>query len=366
MTPSTIFQALNNVSLPQQSGGEVVAQQTITLGGSDVLIGVSASAWSEGAGPMSIDVWLDGQPTGARLAMYANFGQMHMSLGHTWAWIPSPAPGDHVLTLVAGDTTITDQNDYACATVWEMGDGGTVHFSGDAPCPSGTGEQLVKEAVHLTGGKTVMISASTSGWVTQSQGSFIGAGLTIDSGNAFELEVCANNLDQHLAAVATDLIDIPQAHGQHLVQLTAAGNTSTDQGDTAHLTVVELSDDENSPAMIQHLQNDPANSQQGDGGSIISAPFQSAGGTLLVRVSLSVWTQAVGAPLYVGIQVDGTSLGFAQIWANSPAMHMPTVTNDLVLQNIPEGDHMLNLMAEADVITDYNDRVSVTVLEFPS
>ena len=60
MTPSTMFQALNSVSLPQQSGGEVVAQQTITPGSGDVLIGVSASAWSEGAGPMSIDVWLDG------------------------------------------------------------------------------------------------------------------------------------------------------------------------------------------------------------------------------------------------------------------------------------------------------------------
>lgn len=366
MTPSSISQVLNNVSLPQQSGGQVVAQQTITLGGGDALIGVSASAWSQAAGPMSIEVWLDGQPTGAELAMYANVGQMHMSLGHTWVWLQSPTPGDHVLTLVAGDTTVTDGNDVACVTVWEMGDGCVVHFTDDNPCPSGTGVPLFKEAFETTGETMVMISASTSGWVTAGQGSFVGASLALDGGDANDLEVCANNLNQHLAVVPTDLIATPEARGQHAVQMASSGNTSTDGGDTAHLTVVEFKDPANSPTLIQHLQNDAANSQQGDGGSIISTPFESSGGTLLVRVSVSVWTQQAGETLYIGIQVDGTSLGFAQIYANFTGTHMAAVTNDLVLANVPAGSHTLNLMGEANVITDYNDRVSVTILEFPS
>ena len=314
---------------------------------------------------MTLGVWLDGQPTGSQLQMYANAALMHMSLGHTWVWCQGLEPGSHSLMLVAGDTTVTDQNDYVCATVWEMGDGCVVRFSEDAPCPSGTGQGLIKDAFETNAGQ-VMISASTSGWVTQGQGSFVGAAFSVDGGNAVDLEVCANNLNQHLATVPTDLIATPPQRGEHLVQLSAAGNTSTDGGDTAHLSIVEWVSPPDAPNVLLHLQNDQAQSQQGDGGSIISAPFQSNGGTLLVRVSTSVWTQQLGETLYVGIQVDGTSLGFAQIYANFATTHMTAVTNDLVLDNVGAGQHTLNLMGEANVITDYNDRVSVLIMEFQS
>jgi hypothetical protein len=366
MTPSTISQPLNNVALSAQTGGEVVAQTNFNVHGGDALIGVSASAYSSAAGMMTMEIWLDGQPTGSQLQMYANVGEMHMSLGHSWVWCEGLAPGQHELVLIAGETTVTDQNDVACATVWEMGDGCTVRFSDDAPCPTGTGQPLMKEAFETKAGQ-VMISASTSGWVTQGQGSFVGSALSLDSGDAIELEVCANNLNQHLATVPTDLIATPPARGQHRVVLSSAGNTSTDGGDTAHLTIVEWTNPTDAPNVLLHLQNDQAQSQQGNGGSIISAPFQSGGRDLLVRVSASVWTQTASSsyPLYVGIQIDGTSAGFAQIWANFAETHMAAVTNDLVVVGVGPGQHTLNLMGEAGVITDYNDRVSVTIMEFP-
>jgi hypothetical protein len=356
---------MDNVQLASQTGGGTVAEANFNVNGGDALIGVSASAYSFGAGYMSIEVWVDGQPTGARLAMYANQGEMHMSLGHTWAHCRGLSPGQHTLMLMAGNATVTDQNDVACATVWEMGDGCAVLFTEDAQCPPGVAQNLIKEAVG-TKGEQILVSASTSGWVTQQQGSFVGAAFSIDDGNAIDLEVCANNLNQHLATVPTDLIATPPQRGQHLVRLASAGNTSTDQGDTAHLTIVDWVNPPDAPNVLLDLQNDQAQSQQGDGGSIMSAPFQSNGGTLLVRVSVSVWTQQLGETLYVGIQVDGTSLGFAQIYANFAQTHMTAVTNDLVLTGVAAGQHTLNLMGEANVITDYNDRVSVLIMEFPS
>jgi hypothetical protein len=114
------------------------------------------------------------------------------------------------------------------------------------------------------------------------------------------------------------------------------------------------------------LQDATANSQSGDGGTIAAANFTSNGGTLLIRVGLTCWTNAQpGLALYCGIQIDGTSHGFCQIWANFEATHMAMVPQDLVLNNIPAGMHTLGLLAEANVVTDINDRVSALVMEFP-
>jgi hypothetical protein len=334
--------------------------------GGDALIGVSASAWSQTPGMMSMGIWLDGQPTGTNLQMYANVAEMHMSLGHAWAWCRALTPGQHTLMLVAGATTVTDENDYACATVWQMGDGCAVRFSDDLPCPSGTGKQLMG-GTFRTDAKQVMVSASTSGWVTQGQGTFVGGALSVDGQQSAALEVCANNLNQHLAMVPTDLIAVPDQRGQHTLKLSAAGNTSTDGGDMAHLTVVELLRTGPAPTLALESQNVEAQSQQGDGKSIYFGEFPSGGGTLLVRVSVSVWTQQLtGLGLWVGIQLDGTSRGYCGIYPNFTETHMTAITNDLVVSGIPAGQHTLNLLSERAVITDYNDRVSVTVMEFPS
>lgn len=118
--------------------------------------------------------------------------------------------------------------------------------------------------------------------------------------------------------------------------------------------------------MSPPLQNATANTQQGSGGTVQSSNFQSNGLPLLIRVSVSCWTnEPPGLPLYVGIQIDGISHGFTQIWANFVGTHMTMVSNDLVLNGIPAGNHDLNLMGEANVITDSNDRVSVLIMEFP-
>jgi hypothetical protein len=367
MTPSTIYQPLNNVALAAQQGEGVVAQVQVELLASDALISLSASAWSAAAGEISIELWMDGQPTGGRLAMYANTAEMHLSLGRTYVWLQDVDPGQHTLELVAGPTTVTDSNDVACVAIWQMGDGCAVRFTEDAPCPTGVSQPLIKEAVGTKGGQ-LLLSASTSGWAAQA-GNMVQGFLVVDGGDGVGMEVFPNNASQHLATVPTDLVYEESNRGQHLVQVNAGGLTSTDGGDTAHIAVVEWVNPQDAPAVLPltpPLQDATANSQGGSGGTIAAANFTSGGGTLLIRVGLSCWTnEEPGLPLYCGIQIDGTSHGFCQIWANFETTHMAMVPNDLVLNNIPAGLHTLGLLAEANVITDANDRVSALVMEFP-
>jgi hypothetical protein len=362
MTASTVSQAINNGVLSAQSGDGFVLKAPVELTGGDILIGVSASAWSQAPGEISMQVWLDDQPTPGNLSIYANQGAMHMSLGHTWVLCRDVPAGSHAISLEAGPTTITDQNDRACVTVWQLGDDAAARFSVDAPCPDGVGQTLFKELVETEGG-TLLISGCASGWVAQA-GSFITAFMPVDGGDAVALEAYSNNANQHMSMVATDHVySGAPARGLHEVLLNASGLTSTDGGDTAHLTVVEWLGTGPIPAQ-QLAQNSVAQPQSGEGGTIASGQFQASGGTLLIRTSVSAFCTQQNVPLMVGIQIDGTSVGFAEIFANPAETHMAMVTNDLVVTGVKPGAHELTLIGEAYTYTDSNDRVSVTVMEF--
>lgn len=372
MTTSAISQPVNNASLPSQSGGQFVVKEAVNFRGGDVLIGFSGSAWSANGGELiSLQLWLDNEPIPpGLLQMYANAGAMHLCLGHVWAHVPGVAAGTHTLSVMAGDTTITDPNDTVCITVWELGDNLAVHFNESVPCPSGTGVELVKTSFQTRGQTPIFVSASTSGWYAAGSG-LIGAKVTVDQDTNASggLEVFANRAQQHLAVVPTDVVLAPPTRGSHELQVDSESGTTTDGGDMVHVTVLEWVTTAEGPTIVQMsppLQNTATANQHGDGGSIASASFQSSGGPLLVRTNLSAWSPSSNVPITVGIQIDGTSIGFLQLFANPNQTHMTMVSNDLVIPGIGAGQHSLNLMGELNTYTDSNDRVSVTILEFPS
>ena len=367
MTPSSVFQPLNNVPLTAQSGSGFVAKATATFTGGDALIGVSASAWSAKPGPIGMSIWFDGQPTGAQLGTYASSGAMHLALGHAWVWCRGVSPGQHTIMLEAGPTTVTDQNDFACVTVIEPNDGLAIRLAQDAPCPSGVGKPLLTARAE-TGEGGLLISGSSSGWVTQAATTTVSSSLVYDGGDSAPMEVFANNANQHLAVVPTDYIqdNDPNSRGNHEFQVVGGASTQTDQDDFAHLAVVEWVNYDQAPSYLSQIQNQPAAAQHGDGGTIATVPLPTKGGPLLVKVGVSCWSQSANVPLSVGIQIDGTSHGFAQIFANPSGTHMATVTNDLVVTGVPAGSHNLTLIGESNTITDQNDRVSVIAFEFPS
>ena len=362
MTLSSIQQPLNNLALASQSGGTFVAKATVTVKGGDALIGVSASGWSANPGPISMIVWVDNQPTGAVLGTYASAGGMHLALGHTWAWCRGLTPGQHTIMLEAGPTTVTDQNDFACVTVWEMGDVMKVHFSEDTPSPKGVAVPLITQRSE-TGDDGVLISGSSSGWVGVNN-TLVGSAIVYDGGDGAPMEVFANNANQHLTVVPTDSV-MDTNRGDHLFELRGGGQSMTDLTDYAHLSMVEFVNIDQAPKYLSQITNAPAQATHGDGGTIASVPVTTKGGTLLVKVGVSAFATQANQQLIAGIQVDGVSKGFARVFANPAETHMAMVTNDLVVTGVPAGSHTLGLISEANTYTDGNDRVSVLVLEFP-
>ncbi|HEX8648141.1 MAG TPA: hypothetical protein VF715_14700 [Thermoleophilaceae bacterium] len=369
MTSSAISQPVNNLQLPSQGGGQFVVKQAVQFRGGDVLIGFSGSAWSAGKDQLiSLELWLDSEPVpSGLLQMTSSANSTHVSLGHVWAYVPKVAAGTHTLAVMAGEQTITDQNDTVCITVWELGDNLAVHYNESVPCPSGQGQTLAKTAFQTRGQTPVMVSASTSGWATNV--GIIGATVTLDGDTnaAGSLEMFMNNPSQHLPAVPTDVVFAPPNRGQHGLTVVSEPSTWTNDGDTVHVNVIEWVDPAKGPTIVQMsppLQNTPTANQHGDGGSIASARFSSSGGTLLIRANLSAWSPSANVPVTAGIQIDGTSKGFLQLFTNWKGTHQPMVSNDLVVTGIPAGQHTLNLMGELNTYTDSNDRVSVTILEF--
>jgi hypothetical protein len=366
-----ISQPVDNVLLPSQNGGEFVVKAGVDTGGGDLLIGFSGSAWSAVEDQLiSLQLWLDDEPVpSGLLQLYANASAMHLCLGHVWAHVPGVGAGEHTLAVMAGDTTTTDQNDSVCITVWEMGDNLAVHFNESVPCPEGVGQPLVETAFQTQGQTPVMVSASTSGW-TAGANAVIGATATIDQDTdaAASLEVFANNALQHLPAVPTEIIFAPPNRGQHELTVVSEGSTSTDGGDLVHVTALEWVNPAEGPTIVElspPLQNAVAVGQQG-GAMIAQTTFQSSGGPLLVCTNLSAWSATQNATLGATIQIDAVAHGYVGVFANWMETHLPLVSNDLVIAGIPAGEHTLVLRGTADTITDANDRVSVTILEFPA
>jgi hypothetical protein len=341
----------------------VVAQATVNFAGGDALLGFSGSAWTQTTGEISLEVWLDGQPVGGPLSVYANQGGMHMSLGRTWVWCQGIPAGTHKLAVMAGLTTITDQNDRVSLTLWELADAMTVRTAVDEPCPTGTGRTLVDERFGTHGGQ-FLISSSASGWVTAANG-FVSNYVVIGAPTVVA-NVFANNANQHLATVPVDLPLGGWSRGQHEIQLLAQANTSTDAGDYAHLSVVEWTGPGAGPVVVPTtpgLGSVPAAAQQG-GGVIAAAQFQSSGGPLLLRLNCSAWSPNQNDLLGVSVQLDNQAVGRTELFTNVSGTHLTLVSNDLVL-NVPAGQHKLVLMGDVYTYTDANDVVSVLIMEFP-
>lgn len=367
MANSSVLQILENATAASQSGDGVVAQATVNFAGGDALLGFSGSAWTQTVGPISLTVWLDGEPLGGQLSIYANLAAMHMSLGRSWAYAPAVSPGPHEVMVVAGMTTITDQNDRVSLTLLELGDGLEVRTTTDVPCPTTSGgATLSEQRFQLEGDNPFLVSSSGSGWV--SQAGFVTLWMIVDGGDAVGNEVYANSAEQHLAAVPADAFWPPIERGEHTIALNSDSSTLTDGGDIAHLSAIEFVDPAAAPALVAldpEIQNLAAEQQTGGDYVIGASTFQCSGGTLLFRVSMSGWTSNANEIIGASIEIDGKPVGNLELFANPATTHLTMPSNDLVVTGVPAGQHSFQIQAGAYTNTDANDRVSVIALEFP-
>ncbi len=135
--------------------------------------------------------------------------------------------------------------------------------------------------------------------------------------------------------------------------------TTIDSNDLWALTVLELPP----PTIATQLKgNDECATRQG-GGVIASAPFTSQGGTQLICLWVSAYSHQPNQLLTATVLIDGNPVGRAQIFANPAETHMLLCGGDIVPGGIPPGTHTIQVVAGANTITDFNDRISPTVLE---
>lgn len=375
MLPNRISQPFSLQPLAVQQGGGFVASAEATFQGGDALIGFSASASTPRTTEMSIELWIDDEPSGGRIRMDSVAG-VHRSLGRAYVVVEDVAPGPHTLQLWASPTTLTDGNDFGCITVWELGDGCVVRFAGHAPCPHGAGQTLIQGEFYTDEpGAQILTSASVSGRALQ-QG-WIDSSLVIDedSTQAVDMQVYGNYAGRRLAMVPCDLVSQPPARGLHMATVTAGDQTETGLGDIAQLTVVEWIQTAYTPTVLPTtppLQNAPCHGPAAPNRNYPYATFTSNGGPLLVRFNISCWGMATAVnPLHIGIAVESeasTASGIvAGISSNTVREHMAMVSNDLVLTNVPAGSHTIALWAgDSNVRVDENDRISLLVMEFPA
>lgn len=311
--------------------------------------------------------WLDGEPLATPLSIYANTPQMHMSLGRMWVYAPGVSAGSHQMMVVAGMSTITDQNDIVNLTLWQLGDGLAVRSTADSPCPSGSGQVLLKEIFQIDGG-AFLLSGSRSGWAS-SAGALVQTTMLYEQGDGLMAEVFANNANQHLATVPVDSFYPNQggSRGEYRLSLQAQPSTSTDQGDIAHLTAVEWVNPPDAPAVLNMnppIMDTTAAVQQGRE-YVVQSSFTCNGGPLLFRVSMSGWTSQAAVPIGASIEIDQNPVGNIDLFANFSATHLAIPSNDLVVTGVPAGRHSFQLQSGAYTNTDQNDRVGVLLMEFP-
>jgi hypothetical protein len=344
----------------------VVAQATVDFAGGDVLFGFSGTAWTQQPGPIGLTVWLDDEPLGGALSVWATFGATHLSLGRSWVHAPGVTPGQHKLMVVASPSTITDQNDRVNLTQVELGDGLAVGTTTDVPCPTGTNQVLSKQRFRVGDGP-FMLSGSGSGSVGQIGGT-VGIAMLFEGGDPVLSRAYANWANGRFATVPADVV-YPNEDGQHgesMISLQALPNVATDDTDIAHLAAIDWVDPSQAPVqvtMVPYLQDYVAASQSG-GDYIAQSQFECNGGPLLFRTSLSAWTSSTGM-IGATIEIDGNPLGSIELFANVGNTHLTLPSNDFVATGIPAGRHSFQLQAGASTITDVNDRVSVLALEFP-
>jgi hypothetical protein len=246
------------IPLVVQSG--VMLYQPFVSFGGRLLIRVAASGMPPAnQTQVSLAIDLDGE----EIARTECLGLQNTGGNTNWHFTTVPvdvlvdaAPGPHALVVRSSGGSQFDAHDQVSALVLEeMGPAGALQIQPilvNAPCITQTGGGTAAWASFGSGGGTLVICASASGYAKDQTTSYeLGLGFVLD-GQPLKigqqqalLQVLANMPNgwsgaMHLAMVSNDLVvpDIPG--GSHVLELVANANTFTDGDDRCSITVLEL------------------------------------------------------------------------------------------------------------------------------
>jgi hypothetical protein len=94
----------------------------------------------------------------------------------------------------------------------------------------------------------------------------------------------------------------------------------------------------------------------------VSTVFNAPGDEpMILEVNGSVWSSYAGLMVGIGIDLDGTTIGAAQIFANSSTMHL-AVSPAYIPVQLSEGEHTLYLyLMTGETESDVNDFVNAVL-----
>jgi hypothetical protein len=243
------------IPLVVQSG--VMLYEPFVSFGGRLLIRVAASGMPPANGQqVSLAIDLDGE----EIARTECLGLTNTGGNTNWHFTTVPvdvlvdaAPGNHALVVRTSGGSQFDAHDLVSALVLE--ETGTIEIQPvlvNAPCITQNGSGTAAWASFGSGGGTLVICASASGFPKDTTTSYsLGLGFVLDGqplklgGQQAMLQVLANSPNgwtgqMHLAMVSNDLVVPNIPGGSHVLELVANANTFTDGDDRCSITVLEL------------------------------------------------------------------------------------------------------------------------------
>lgn len=101
---------------------------------------------------------------------------------------------------------------------------------------------------------------------------------------------------------------------------------------------------------------------QSQGPLPLKVTFQApADGPVFFMLSGSAWTTNAPTMLKVFLQLDGTTIGTASVYANQSSIHQALVSI-VAPANLTDGQHAIAVVATGNTVTDLNDNFQVTLI----
>jgi hypothetical protein len=205
-------------------------------------------------------------------------------------------------------------------------------------------------------GTDLLVFLAASGWATSP--GLLSSDVTVGPTSARTTAVCVNHSNTHTAFVRRRVFVTNVPPGSLPVTITAGARTVTDGNDRVNVTIIQRGTSP-IPFYVREAQAGPPSSRS----SFVNTTFLSVGGLLMISAAGSGYSTAAANLTGMSVLLDGQTIAKSEVFANAANSHLAFVPVDLVIGEVPPGNHSFALVPEASTTIDANDFYSLTVVE---
>jgi len=350
----------NYPCLPRTGGAKIVPDAVVDLGKAGPIVlfwQCSAFVATADRGMKAVPLINELADSSLEIAAFVNPASTHVPLLRRRVPFNSMPAGQSMFSIIATGGVHTDPNDSVNMAALDISDLPARPKVKLSAFGLAANSGLYTDQTFVADGHPLLVSVSATGWSKQA-GQQIGAQLLIDNQPNANFQVFANLTGQHMSLVGGDRVRSLPA-GTHTLRLLPHASTTIDTNDVWSMTVIEFPPPY---TLTQLLGNDPCKQQPG-GGVLASAPYTSKGGTQLICAWVSASATQAGRMISASVQISGNPVGTLQIMPAVAGSHMLLCGGDMVPGSIPAGQWTIDIVADANTVTDANDRVSLAIIE---